>query len=498
MELPFEKKVCRYYRQKRYDLVNVEQTQEVKLPESMPDIGRIIASWGQVVLRGKDWKSNGAGINGGVMVWVLYAPEDDGPIQRFESWIPWKTNVDFQDSGEDGTIRLECVLRSVDARNVSGRKMILRAGIGVMVQILSPETAEIYEPGEMPEDVERLERTYPLIMTRESGEKTFLLDEDLNLPAGMPPVEEMVYFHMETELLDQKVMGSKAVFRGVGNLHLLYMDENRKFCSQDFELPFAQYVELDGEYAEDAEMSDLLCLTSLEVEPQPEGTIHVKCGIVNQYVINAATVVQVLEDAYSPCRDVELEYEPLELPVWAQQILEEQTCSAELDTPNGAVVDVGVLPDAVSVIRQPGMDTVSGGCNFQALIQNDDGTLVGKNVKSEVSRDWKTSCNTICFSWVKGTATCRKMGENWRFETQIALDLQSLCNQSVNMVHSVNLGEEHQPDPERPSVIVRAKNADQSLWDLAKDCGSTVGAIRKMNRLEADPEENQLLLIPVI
>ncbi len=498
MELPFEKKVCRYYQQKRYDLINLEQTQEVKLPDSMPDIGRIIACWGQVVLRGKDWKSGGAGINGGVMVWVLYAPEDDGPVQKLESWIPWKTNVDFQDNGEDGTIRLECVLQNVDARNVSGRKMILRAGIGVLVQILSPETADIYEPGELPEDVERLEQTYPLIMTRESGEKTFLLDEELNLPAGMPPVADMIYFHIEPELLDQKVMGNKAVFRGVGNLHMLYSDDNRKLCSQDFEIPFAQYVDLDGEYEEDAEISNLMCITSLEVEPQEEGTIRVKCGMVSQYLINAVTILQVLEDAYSPCRDVEMEYEALQLPVWVQQLLENETCCADVDAPNGTVIDISVLPAAVNVTRQPGMDTISSGCSFQALIQNDDGSLTGKTAKAEVSRDWKTSCDTICFSWLKGTPSCRKTGENWRFETQVALDLNSLCHQSVDMVHSVTLGEEHQPDPERPSVIIRAKRSDQSLWDLAKGCGSTVGAIRKMNKLEGEPDDDRLLLIPVI
>ncbi len=498
MELPFEKKVCRYYRQKRYDLLNMEQTQELKVPDSMPDIGRIIASWGQVVLRGKDWKAGGAGINGGVMVWVMYAPADDGPVQTLEGWLPWKSSVDFQDNGEDGTIRLECVLQSVDARTVSGRKMILRAEVGVILQILTPETSELCEPTSIPEDIERLERTYPLIMTRESGEKMFLIDEELNLPAGMPSVAKLVYFRMEPELLDQKVMGSKAVFRGIGNLHLLYMDENQKLNSHDFEVPFAQYVDLDGEYESDAEISCLLCLTSLEVEPEPEGSIRIKCGMVSQYLINAPTVLKILEDAYSPCRDVQLEYEPLHLPVWVQQLVENETYTTDMDIPNGTVVDVGVQLHPVRVSKQPGMDTISGGCSFQALIQNEDGSVEGRTVKTELSKDWKTSCDTICFSWSKGPVSCRKNGENWRFETQTALDIASVCNQSLDMVNSVLYEEVHQPDPERPSVIIRAKQPEQSLWDLAKGCGSTVDAIRKINQLEGEPDQDQLLLIPVI
>lgn len=35
------------------------------------------------------------------------------------------------------------------------------------------------------------------------------------------------------------------------------------------------------------------------------------------------------------------------------------------------------------------------------------------------------------------------------------------------------------------------------LWDVAKQCGSTVDAIRKANRLTEEAQEGQLLLIPI-
>ena len=107
MELPFEKKVCRYWKQKLYTLVNQEETQEIRLPESMPDVGRVICSWGQAVIRSKDWRSGGIGVSGGVMVWVLYAPEGGGDLQHIESWIPFQSRAEFPDDAEDGTIRVE-------------------------------------------------------------------------------------------------------------------------------------------------------------------------------------------------------------------------------------------------------------------------------------------------------------------------------------------------------------------------------------------------------
>ena len=80
MELPFEKKTERFWQQKLYAPVMREESQELRLPESMPDVGRVIAAWGQPVLRGKQWRDDHITIEGGVMVWVLYHPEDgSGP-----------------------------------------------------------------------------------------------------------------------------------------------------------------------------------------------------------------------------------------------------------------------------------------------------------------------------------------------------------------------------------------------------------------------------------
>ena len=99
MELPFEKTVSRFWQQKLYAPVMKEETQEVRLPESMPDIGRVIAAWGQPVLRGKQWRSGHIGLNGGVMVWVLYAPEDGSEPRRLESWIPFDARVEHSHEG---------------------------------------------------------------------------------------------------------------------------------------------------------------------------------------------------------------------------------------------------------------------------------------------------------------------------------------------------------------------------------------------------------------
>ena len=498
MELPFEKTVCRYWKQKLYTLVNREETQELKLPDSMPDVGRIISSWGQVILRGKDWHDRGVGISGGVMVWVLYSPEDGGALQRLESWIPFQARADFPDSAGDGAIRVETFLRSMDARAVSSRKIMLRAGIGMLVQALIPDEMELFTLGELPEDLETKIERYPFVLTREAGEKQFLMDEDLNLSAGIPQVEQLVYYRMSPEILEQKVLGSKAAFRGMGNLHVLYIDPEGRLNGTDFQVPFAQYVDLDGEYEADAQVSNLLCVTSLELDREQDGSLHLKCGLVSQHIINSQETVELLQDCYSPCRQVDLEKELVSVPAWLEEQQRSVDLSASFSGEDGQPIDLIFFPDAPNVKSRSGAVELELGGVFQTVMLDKSGSYSAKTERCAQELHMDTECSTICFPAVSGGVSCRSEAGSWRTDTRVVLDLSSLCSQPMEMVTGVKLGEATSPDPERPSVIIRSRGREDSLWDLAKRCGSTVGAIRRLNKLEGEPEEDRLLLIPVI
>lgn len=58
MEFEFQKSACPCLETVLREAQNVEQTQEIKLPDGMPDIGRVLAAWGQTILRGKEWRSD--------------------------------------------------------------------------------------------------------------------------------------------------------------------------------------------------------------------------------------------------------------------------------------------------------------------------------------------------------------------------------------------------------------------------------------------------------
>ena len=310
MEFEFQKSACPCMETVLREVQNVEQTQEIKLSDGMPDIGRVLAAWGQTILRGKEWRSDSVSFSGGMMVWILYAPEDGSEERCIDGWIPFQMKWDLPERTEEGSIRIQCLTRFVDARSVSARKLMVRVGAAAMAEACVPKTAEIAAPAEPIEGVELLTSSYPVRMPREAGEKAFALDEELTLPESSPLPEKLVYYCLHPRITEKKVLSNKVVFRGNGNLHVLYRSEEGQLHGWDFELPFSQLADLSGEHSGDAQADILLSPTSLELEVDDEGHMRLKCGIVGQYLISDREMLTLAEDAYSPGRELSVQSQP--------------------------------------------------------------------------------------------------------------------------------------------------------------------------------------------
>ena len=497
MQLQFQKTSLGCLLPAKREVQFQEQTQELRLNDGMPDIGRVLGAWGQVILRGKEWRSGGMGVSCGVMVWVLYEPEEGGEPEAVETWIPFQLKWELPDTERDGNIWAQVLLKNVDARSVSARKMMIRACVSALGEAMVPGQATLYEPGEVPEDIHMLTRSYPVCLPREAGEKPFAMEETLTVPASGHQVQRLICYSLLPEIMDKKVMSDKVVFRGSAILHVLYMDQEGKLHSCDIDLPFSQYSELEREYDTDATATVMGAVTGLELDMEPEGSLRLKAGLTGQYVIYDRPVVQVVEDAYSLRRQVEPQLEQLQMPV----VLEanRQSIRAEQSVPVEGIrsADVAFYPDQPRVLREDGGVQIQMPGQFQMLWYDREGRLQcsihqwEQSLRMDASDDARVDALVHPCGKPQGA-----MGAEAVLCADMHVDTHTGSRQGIRMVSALELGEMTQPDPGRPSVILR-RAGDSPLWDIAKGCGSTVEAIQDANGLTDEPTAETLLLIPI-
>ncbi len=497
MELQFNKSILNCLDTSLREIQNSEQTQEIKITDSMPDIGRIIASWGQCILRGKEWRSDSISFSGGILVWVLYEAEDGSGQRCLDTWIPFQMRWDLPQGTPEGSIRILCLPRFVDARSVSPRKIMVRSGISALAEAFSPMEAPIYTSGEETSGIQMLKTTYPVRMNQEAGEKAFLLEEEITMPASAPQPEALIYYRMTPRITDKKVLGNKVVFRGTGNLHVLYRSEEGQLYSWDFELPFSQFSELDGEYGSDAQADMIPGVTNLELNLDEEGHMRLKSGLVSQYVISDKIMVQTVEDAYCPGRELNLDMENLELPVILENrrenIYGEQTIPAEANL----TVDARFDPEFPRQRRRENEVELELPGTFQVLYYGEDGALRSASARWEGQQILRSHENSQIIPIPAPVDPQTSLGNGQILvKAEIPLEMTAEARQEIPMVTGVELGNPIMPDPSRPSLILR-RAGDSRLWDIAKGTGSTVEAIRRANKLQAEPAPGQMLLIPV-
>ena len=494
MELHFSRSVCQYLRKAACQIISQEETQELRLPDALPDIGRVLGSWGQIVIRSKEWRSNGMNVSGGIMTWVLYAPEDGTQPQTLDCWIPIQLKWDFPQTQRDGAICILPLLKGVDARSVSARKLMVRATVGVLGEALEPLETEITTATDVPEDIQLLTRTYPVELPMEAGEKSFQMEEALIFPPSVPPVAKILHYDLMPVITEYKVLAGRLVFRGDATLHLVYMSEDGQVCSWNWELPFSQYTELDKDYSPNANAEIIPIVTAMELDQGEDGNWMLKAGIAAQYVIRDRTMLELTKDAYSPNRSVKINQEELKLPMHLDTYREEMTICQEWDDPTRKVVDSVWYHDHPRQHQQDDQLEMEIPGQFQVLYLDENGLLQGMTQRTENRFTIRNDPNNRVGAYpycVPGSVSGNSV-----LSADAVIDCAVTGFHGLTMVTGLETGEINAADPGRPSLILR-RAGDDSLWDIAKSSGSTMDAIRKANALEEEPDPAQMLLIPI-
>ncbi len=499
MELQFKSSTCRYLASAICEVGNAELTQEVRLSDGMPDIGRVLSCWGQIILRSKEWLQDQVTVSGGLMVWILYAPEDGTQPRSVDTWVPFQLKWNLADVPRDGAVRVSPLLRFVDGRSISARKMMVRAGVAAFGDARYTSEAEVYAPDEVPEDVQTLCNTYPIRLPIEMGEKTFLLDEDLSMPSGVALPERILSYTISPTLQEKRVAGDKIIMRGMAMLHLVYRCPESRIRTAELEVPISQYAQLENTYGTDAAADVQMAVTSLELDQNDGNQLRLKCGMVAQYMISDRFLATIAEDAYSPRREISLMQHTLQLPAMLEQRTETVPIQHQFPGISGEIVDVRILPDFPRSSRAGDRVMLDLPAVFQVLYYAEDGSLQAVNGRWEgnLQLDADSDCRIDALVQPCQNVQLMAGSADLNLAGKYQMQLNTSSNHGLSMVTGLELGDLKEPNPARPSLVL-CRPEGERLWSIAKRCGSTVSDIQRANDLQGEPQENRMLLIPVI
>ena len=501
MELVFQEQKLEYLHRIFCETVTQEQTADVVIPDSLADAERVVEAFGTLLVRSEECMADSVSVSGVVQAGVLFCGES-GEVLQVESQIPFSMRRELPGQTEDGHLHCRCVLRSVDARLLNSRKLLIRVCVACTLCVYAPKSCTVYDISE-PAPTLQLKRTeLPLQMPMGLGEKGFVLNEVLELPAGKPEILHLLKCCYRPQISEQRMVGNKAVFKGAMTVHILYESSDEEIYPYEWSIPFSQYAELERELDE-CELQTALLMTSAEAEPESQfGTnrLLVSVNVLAQCMATGVQKLSIIEDAF--CTDAEL------TPQWdnwqMQGILDRQTfretVTAGSEQPAQRVVDAWVWPDEAGKQRLDGRVQIELPMTCNVLYYDADGKLQGRTLRPMLRAETALAENGTCAVTDVdcGEVFCSAGSDGITVRLPVTADVES---SAVHSIHAVSGGEITPLSEEagrKPAVLLRITDSDENVWDIAKSCHAPMQSIAAANDLrDSVVPSGTLLLIPL-
>ena len=112
----------------------VEQAAETVVPDTMPDVERILYAEGTVIIRSKEVNEGRVSVSAGVAATVVYSPEGGGAPCRVSAAVPVELELDAPGVTQESIPVAMLTLTGIEARMLNPRKLLVRAVISAEVE----------------------------------------------------------------------------------------------------------------------------------------------------------------------------------------------------------------------------------------------------------------------------------------------------------------------------------------------------------------------------
>lgn len=489
MDILFHAQSISYLAEKRYDGLRQEQTGEITIPETLPELGRVADCFGTVLVQNRSTDNGSVTVSGGIQVGVLYVPANSEELERLELWLPFTVTKKIPVQA-DATVHYWGWLRSIDARFVNSRKLLIRADLGSELTVLTPATLELQQLDECPRGLILKTETYRMRLPMCAAEREVRIADEVLMPEDGPGLDRLLKAQCWVELGDRRVMGDRAIFQGELKLRVLGRTEDGELYSWTGGVPFSQYAELDLSMEEDTFLAIQPILNHVEIDT--DGQLSSRRLLVNvsftaQMVLWGEIPVTLIQDAYALGAEFRPEWQSCELSACLDMLEADLSQSLELPADAVKLLDWTVFPD-----QEPGgAEEARGKLSVNVLYYDGEQRLQNASLRrdlhlprsAEPSADWR---------WRLLPGEVRQQGG------QLSVPLQARQQYCQTKAMRNLCGGTLTPKPvtDGPSLIVQ--NASGNLWELARDHGSTIRAIQTANELDQTSlSEERMLLIPV-
>ncbi|MDR0862781.1 MAG: DUF3794 domain-containing protein [Oscillospiraceae bacterium] len=486
-----------------------EETADVIVPDSLPDIARIIDTDANVLVRGKDSENGRVTVSGIVSATVVYVPDGSETLRRVAVELPFEVAAAGTEVAQATRVVARVNLSSADAIVVNPRKISVRAEL--IADITGYNDAELalpvgFKDGAEPTEsgTQLLKDTFSFHAATDVREKTFSVTDEYAIPNTSPAAAELLRANVTLTPDESKLVGNKLIFKGAANVRALYARvDNNEPMETEFKLDFSQIMELENAAADDTfELVPQLTGAYFDLggENETGRVITAELHAVAQCVATGKKTVPFLTDAYSTRFELAPRRDFVSVEDNAPAGRFGAVLRANLVTPPGVARVVSVTARAGNVTNAYEDNTATLRCpvNVSAVYVNSDGQVQSANGRFEAELN-ANGANVNARAECGGEVYAVAAEGGIEVRVPVEFTAHEVSRLEVSPISGLSYDEETPTDTKAlPSLVLARANEGETLWQLAKKHRSTTELIREANDMEENdaPASGKFLVIP--
>ena len=480
---------------------HIEQTDEATVPDNYPDIRSIICAHADAVIRGKDCRKGSAAVTGEIIGTILYSPEDRSSPKELEFRFPFTCKIEDNSLTENASLICVVKVTAADGRVLNSRKAMLRTEIGCSVRAFEKREYETFALLDQPETLQVMHETYAIDLPKETSEKAFTISDHLKLEENRPPVTKLYAVTCCIEMIDQKLVANKAVFKGNIVAKMLYLSEDDSLYTHTQKFPFSQYCELMKDYDEE-ELELYPVITGYEVESGTENDSFrglLTVNVLMQCAVIGKNMLHILKDAYSTTENLQPVWHQYQFQCCVDRNSDLRNIRHQIKGEISEILDVNASVSYSSSQVKHGQICITTPVTLHLLGRNKLGEVISVSDKIELVQEISASDTIKCLTdaAIDGNVRSSLISDGIEIMCDVSLSNTFICEQNFQTLCGGNTECLTSSEP-RPSVIIRNAAKSTNIWDLAKQYRSKKDLICEVNELHEDVlAHDQMLLIPI-
>ena len=461
------------------------------VPDSKPDILNTICTSGVVSIYKKEVQEEKMRIDGTINTYIMYMPDgSEDTVRGLNASLDFSENIGIQNCKEGMDDITDIKIKSIEAKVLNGRKISMKATLEVNVRIYSKEEVEVINNMKNADNIQILKEDLTVNSLVGSGETKIYAKDNIPIDS-IDNLAEILKAEINLVDKDIKISYNKVLTKAEAEVTFMYLTEDNRINKVTYKIPVVGFIDIQDVTEEN------LCDVNYEIRnivikpnSQEEHSIYVEIEIQARCSVYEIKQINLIQDMYSPTENLNFETKQILTMTEKQSVKNIKQIREKInlnDVENESLIDVDVEPNIINENKINTKILYEGEMNLRFIFVNQRMQIDIKETKIPFEYTVENlqngeSLNTNNYLEIKSKDFIIQDGGDINCNIDMETNTNMYRTANINMIDSIQ--EDGEREEQDYSIMMYIVKKGDTLWKIAKEFGSTIDGIARVNGIE--------------